>query len=119
MTEWTRKRRPDEVPTPVAVAVSDFCRRAKAPATAVEVRDALSTVSEADDFRVKAVADGEPAASPLGPFAVIDLVHGAEPELAAQRQRTGYYEIVQQLIALRETPVAATVERPAPKATLP
>src|SRR5437762_84055 len=29
--QWHRRRRPDEVPTPVAVAVSDFCRRARAP----------------------------------------------------------------------------------------
>src|SRR5438874_2679920 len=65
--QWHRRRRPDEVPTPVAVAVSDFCRRARAPAPAAEIRDALSLLSGDEDFRVTSVTDAEPAAQPLGP----------------------------------------------------
>ena len=97
MIDWSRRRHPDDVPTPVAVAVSDFCRRARAPATAAQVRDALSLLSEADDFRVRALTDGEPEANPLGPFAVVDVISGAAQSLAAQRETTGYYELVQAL----------------------
>jgi hypothetical protein len=42
MMDWHRKRHPDDVPTPVAVAVSDFCRRARVPAPPALVRDALA-----------------------------------------------------------------------------
>jgi hypothetical protein len=101
MIEWHQKRSPDDVPTPVAVAVADFCRRAKAPASPAAVRAALALLSEADDFRVKEVTDAEPAAKPLGPFALVDMVNGAEADLAAQRQTTGYYEVVQALVEER------------------
>lgn len=97
MIDWYRRRHPDDVPTPVAVALSDFCRRARAPASAARVREALSLLTEADDFRVRAMTDGEPEASPLGPFAVVDVVFGANPSLAAARETTGYYEVVQAL----------------------
>src|SRR6059058_302551 len=45
-TPWQRKRQPDDVPTPVAVALSDYCRRAKSPAPAPEVRAALALIAE-------------------------------------------------------------------------
>ncbi|NPC87307.1 hypothetical protein HPC49_55175, partial [Pyxidicoccus fallax] len=89
---WQRRRQPDDVPTPVAVAVSDFCRRAKSPAPAPEVREALALLAEDDDFRVRALTDGEPEASPLGPFAVVDVLRGTAPSLAAQRQACGFYD---------------------------
>ena len=57
-THWQRKRQPDEVPTPVAVAVSDYCRRAKGAAPAGEVREALALLAETDDFRVRDLAEG-------------------------------------------------------------
>jgi hypothetical protein len=109
-SQWQRRRQPDEVPTPVAVAVSDFCRRAKAAAGPVEVREALALLSEEEDFRVRTLTDTEPEASPLGPFAVVDLLRGTAPALAAQRQSCGYYELVQELARVREEktpPVAA------------
>lgn len=99
---WQRRRQPDDVPTPVAVAVSDFCRRAKAPAPAPEVREALALLAEADDFRVRALTDAEPEASPLGPFAVIDILNGAQASVAAQRQACGYYEVARELAHARE-----------------
>jgi hypothetical protein len=113
-SQWQRRRQPEDVPTPVAVAVSDFCRRAKAMASPTEVREALALLSEDDDFRVRTLADTEPEASPLGPFAVVDILRGTAPSLAAQRQTCGYYEVVQELARVREekTPLPA----PAPAA---
>jgi len=102
MASWERKRQPDDVPTPVAVAVSDFCRRAGTPAPPRAVREALSTVSEADDFRVRAVTDAEPPVEPLGPFAVVDLALGTPADTAALRERSGYYALVEELLVLQD-----------------
>lgn len=101
MASWERKRQPDDVPTPVAVAVSDFCRRAGAPASPRAVREALSAVAEADDFRVRAVTDAEPPVRPLGPFAVVDLARGTPADTAGLRERSGYYALVAELLALQ------------------
>ncbi|HVG57849.1 MAG TPA: hypothetical protein VNA24_04795, partial [Hyalangium sp.] len=92
---WQRRRQPEDVPTPVAVAVSDFCRRAKAMASPAEVREALALLSEDEDFRVRTLTDTEPEVSPLGPFAVVDMLRGTAPSLAAQRQACGYYAVAQ------------------------
>jgi len=102
MASWERKRQPDDVPTPVAVAVSDFCRRAGTPAAPRAIREALSTVSETDDFRVRAVTDAEPPVRPLGPFAVVDLARGTQADTAALRERSGYYTLVEELLALQD-----------------
>jgi hypothetical protein len=113
MASWERKRQPDDVPTPVAVAVSDFCRRAGTPAAPRAVREALSTVTEADDFRVRAVTDAEPPVRPLGPFAVIDLARGTPPDTAALRERSGYYALVEELLSLAELQASALPPVPA------
>ncbi|WNG47284.1 hypothetical protein F0U60_26530 [Archangium minus] len=127
-SHWQRQRQPDDVPTPVAVAVSDFCRRAKSPATPTEVREALALLSEADDFRVRTLTDSEPAATPLGPFAVVDVLQGTEPSLAAVRQGCGYYEVVQALARVHEekrppapapAPEIPSFATPAPRAGVP
>jgi hypothetical protein len=120
-THWQRKRQPDEVPTPVAVAVSDFCRRAKASTPASEVRDALALLADTDDFRVRDLTDGEPEASPLGPYAVVDILNGTAPALAAQRQGCGFYEVVAELARVREekTPPAPAPSPAAPSFSLP
>ncbi|MBM7116568.1 hypothetical protein [Archangium primigenium] len=99
---WQRQRQPDDVPTPVAVAVSDYCRRAQSPATPSEVREALALLTEADDFRVRGLTDAEPGATPLGPFAVVDVLHGTAPATAATRQACGYYEVVRELARVHE-----------------
>ncbi len=99
---WQRRRQPDDVPTPVAVAVSDFCRRAKSPAPAPEVREALALLAEDDDFRVRALTDAEPEAAPLGPFAVVDILRGTAASLAAQRQACGFYDVARELAHVRE-----------------
>jgi hypothetical protein len=102
MIDWQRRRHPDDVPTPVAVALADFCRRAKAPASPSLVRQALSTLDEADDFRVQTLAEDEPQARPLGPWAVIDLIRGETAEVASQREKLGYYQVVEALVEERE-----------------
>ena len=93
MMELQRKRSPEDVPTPVAVAVSDYCRRAKAPASPGLVRDALALLEDSDDERVRELADTEPTAR-LGPFAVVDVILGTKTSVAAEREETGYYEEV-------------------------
>lgn len=115
ISPWQRRRQPDDVPTPVAVAVSDFCRRAKAPAPAQQVREALALLTEDEDFRVRALTDGEPETSPLGPFAVVDILRGVTPALAAKRQECGYYDVAQELAQVREEKTPP----PAPAPTTP
>ncbi|MCY1045019.1 hypothetical protein OV208_27140 [Corallococcus sp. bb12-1] len=115
ISPWQRRRQPDDVPTPVAVAVSDFCRRAKAPAPAQEVREALALLTEEEDFRVRTLTDGEPETSPLGPFALVDILRGVPPSLAAQRQACGYYGLAQELAQVREEKTPA----PPPVSTTP
>lgn len=111
-SQWQRRRQPDDVPTPVAVAVSDYCRRAKAAASPSEVREALALLSEDEDFRVRTLTDTEPEVSPLGPFGVIDILRGTPPSLAAQRQACGYYEVVQELAQVREEKTPAPAPAP-------
>lgn len=117
MASWERKRQPDDVPTPVAVAVSDYCRRAGAPASPRAVREALSVLPESDDFRVRAVTDAEPPVRPLGPFAVIDLARGTPPDTAGLRERSGYYALVEEMLLLQDArdPVPAVPDA-APRA---
>lgn len=112
-SQWQRRRQPDDVPTPVAVAVSDYCRRAKAAASPSEVREALALLAEDEDFRVRTLTDTEPEVSPLGPFGVIDILRGTPPSLAAQRQACGYYEVVQELARVREEKTPAPAPAPA------
>ncbi len=116
MASWERKRQPDDVPTPVAVAVSDFCRRAGAPASPRAVREALSALAESDDFRVRAVTDAEPPACPLGPFAVVDLARGTAADVAGLRERSGYYALVEEMLALHDAPRADPSESAPPVA---
>ena len=112
---WARKRAADEVPTPVAVAVADFCRRAGAPAPPAEVRDALSVLAPEEDFRVRTLTDGEPPARPLGPYAVVDVLGGTPPAVAAQREGCGYYQLVRGILANEGgTPAAPPESRPEP-----
>lgn len=109
MIDWQSKRHPEDVPTPIAVAVSDFCRRANSPSSPTLVREALSLLSEDDDFRVRALTDEEPGATPLGPYAVVDVVaFGTPAETAAQRQQTGYYDMVRELVRSRQAAPRAT-----------
>ncbi|WP_199243007.1 hypothetical protein [Vitiosangium sp. GDMCC 1.1324] len=126
-SHWQRQRQPDDVPTPVAVAVSDFCRRARSPATPTEVREALALLSEADDFRVRTLTDTEPEATPLGPFAVVDVLKGTAASLAATRQGCGYYDVVQELARVHEekrppapapAPEVPSFATPAPRAAV-
>ena len=120
MMHWQRRRHPEDVPTPVAVAVADYCRRAKSPASPALVRDALSLLDAAADDAVRTLADSEPKAK-LGPFAVVDVVSGTDHTLAAERQASGYYEqrrkeVAEQVKSGAAIPVLTTAtpaERPA------
>lgn len=114
MEQWQRRRHPDDVPTPIAVAVADFCRRARGQAPAAVVREALAVLSDDDDFRVMELTDAEPSVKPLGPFAVVDVVSGTAPAVAAQREQTGYYELVRSMAAKTQAPARPSPPRSAP-----
>ncbi|MBL8933109.1 MAG: hypothetical protein JNM69_01060 [Archangium sp.] len=121
MSGWKRKRHPDDVPTPIAVAVADFCRRAKAPASPAIVREALALLTDEQDVRVRSITDAEPKAIPLGPFAVVDLVKGTPVGTAAERQSSGYYEMAR-VAAEDEDEVeapSAPAKAPAPRPSAP
>lgn len=113
MIDWHRKRHPEDVPTPVAVALSDYCRRAKSPASPGLVRDALALLTEGDDARVRELADSEPRGK-LGPFAVIDVLRGTEVAVAVERQATGYYDEVRRVA--EESALPELLERSEPVA---
>lgn len=108
MMDWQRQRLPEDVPTPVAIAVSDFCRRAKSSAPPRLVREALATIDADDDARAMTFAEGEPPAAPLGPFALVDLVRGAPLDEVVERQASGFYDDLR--ARLRQAPTPADVE---------
>ncbi len=108
MMDLQRKRLPEDVPTPVAVAVADFCRRAKAPASPGLVRDALALLDDDDDTRVRQLTDAEPTAR-LGPFALVDVILGTKTSVAAEREQTGYYEEVRKATRDRKPPKGPAV----------
>lgn len=121
--DWQRKRHPEDVPTPVAVALADFCRRAKAPASPGLVRDALALLSADDDARVRQLADSEPEGK-LGPFAAIDLLLGTRLATAVKRQADGFYDEIRR--QAEDSAVPELLERteappppPAPRASAP
>jgi len=111
---WARKRAADEVPTPVAVAVADFCRRAGAPAAPADIRDALSVLPPEEDFRVRLLTDAEPPARPLGPYAVVDVLSGTPASVAALREGCGYYQLVKEILAMGPAPLAGSPALEAP-----
>lgn len=111
---WARKRAAEEVPTPLAVAVADFCRRAGAPAPPADVREALATLGADEDFRVRTLTDGEPPARPLGPYAVVDVLGGTPPALAAQREACGYYLLLKGFLSAEARRVDAPTRAPEP-----
>jgi hypothetical protein len=114
MMDWQRRRAPDDVPTPVAVALSDFCRRARAAASPTLVRDALSCLDPAQDALVRALADSEPSASPLGPFAAVEVaVAGLAQAAAAEAERSGHYAQVKRSLRAAPLPPAPPVASPA------
>ena len=109
---WARKRSVDEVPTSVAVALSNFCRRAGAVAAPADVREALSTLSPEEDFRVQTFTEGELPVRPLGPYAVVDVLSGISPALAAQREACGYYQLLKSFLDARQGPSAVSAAGP-------
>lgn len=113
--DWHRKRHPEDVPTPVAVALSDFCRRARAPASPGLVRDALALLSAADDERVRKLADSEPEGK-IGPFGVVDVLQGSKLATAVQRQAEGFYDEVRKKAEASAIPerLEPTEEAPTP-----
>jgi hypothetical protein len=96
------------------VKLAEHCRQAGTSPTVTEVREALAVLSSEDDFRVQALASSLPEASPLSPFAVVDILWGTEPAIAAQREACGYYRLARELIKASET-TSAVADRIAPR----
>lgn len=118
MQPWQRQRHPDDVPTPVAVAVADFCRRAGVRPPPKLVREALAFVADAHDLKLRELAEGEPAYSPLGPFAVVDVLKGTSAREASARERAGYYEEVRRT-AVDAPPRPVATPPPPPRRSAP
>ena len=97
-------RDPLTVPTPVAIALADFCRRAERPASSAEVRLALSSLPAEDDAEFAAYCAGEPPARPLSPLATVDVFRGRPAQEAARLEEEGHYRRVAS--ALERLPVA-------------
>jgi len=114
LSSWTPQRDADEVPTSVAIALSNFCRQAQAPAPPALVRVALTFLPAEEDFRVEAFARAKPPSLPLGPFAVVDILKGTSPEIAAMREKTDYYAWVQQLPLRPPAPALTPPSQPPP-----
>lgn len=116
-------RSPEDVPALVAIALSDFCRRADRPADAEEVRLALARLSPDEDAAVLRLSEGEPPATPLSPHAVIDLLRGLPAAEAARREAEGAYESIalqaREEAAQRAEPQAAGADMPAPAEAAP
>ena len=108
-----RKRHPLDVPTPVAVALADFCRRAQAPVDPRTVRDALSLLSPDQDERVLKLSATEPLARPLGPYAVVEILErSASAHEVAERQQAGEWDHVE----LADVPLTPVPSPPSPAA---
>ncbi len=65
----------------------DWCSEAHRPASADDIRTALSPLSWHELLAVRAVLADPPPTHPLGPLALVDLARGTAPELAAERER--------------------------------
>lgn len=110
-----RKRHPLDVPTPVAVALADFCRRAGATVDPRTVRDALSLLDAAEDSRVLAFCSVDPLARPLGPFAVVEILEtSGSAHAVAEREKAGEFDAVPLADFAEEPKTVAAAPAPAP-----
>ncbi|HWV37039.1 MAG TPA: hypothetical protein VN033_01020 [Vulgatibacter sp.] len=106
-------RDPHSVPTPVAIALADFCRRADRPPSSAHVRLALACLPAEDDVEFAAFCAGEPPARPLSPFAAVDVFRGRPAAEAARLEEEGHYlGVASALERLPVAPLAAGEEIP-------
>ena len=68
------------------------CERTGRPTTTQEVQTALAELGRDELERIRLLARGGFDASPLGPDAIVDVLYGTDPTIAAARELTGYYE---------------------------
>ncbi|MBS2029219.1 MAG: hypothetical protein JST54_15055 [Deltaproteobacteria bacterium] len=108
---FTLARDPDEVPTPLAIAAADFCRRAGRPSSPEAVRLALARLSPDEDSELEALLQAEPEAKPLGPEALVDVVRGLSAQEAAEREERGEYVAMARVPRRKEKSPAARRER--------
>ncbi|HEY0839785.1 MAG TPA: hypothetical protein VGD74_06330, partial [Vulgatibacter sp.] len=101
-------RDPLSVPTPIAIALADFCRRADRGATSEEVRLALACVPAAEDAKIAAFCAGDPPAVPLSPLAAIDVYLGRPAGEAARLELDGHYR--EALAALTSLPIPSAAQ---------
>src|SRR5947209_959065 len=113
---YSLARDPDEVPTPLAIAAADFCRRAGRAASPEAVRLALARLEPHEDDELRALVDAEPPGRPLGPEALVDLVRGLSVDEATAREEAGYYLAMALAPRQKQTPRARVRESaPAPQ----
>lgn len=103
------QRDPAGVATPLAIALTDFCRRAGRLAPPDDVRRALARLTPGDDARLARLLEKAPAAKPLGPEAAIDLFLGLPASEASSREESGFYVALGRLPRLAPMPLIVPV----------
>ncbi|HET9752720.1 MAG TPA: hypothetical protein VFP52_07155, partial [Myxococcales bacterium] len=79
-------------PSMVSAALVARLRERTQGADEAEIRAALAPLTDAEENRLNRLLSNAPAA-PLGPFAWADLARGVDPQVAAARDLSGYYQL--------------------------
>jgi hypothetical protein len=110
LDELVEHRAPEAVPTPLAIALADFCRRAGRPSAPEAVRHALARLHPEEDERFAAFAGEKPPGRPLGPEAAVDVFRGLPALEASAREESGFYVAMAQVPRERVAPADPNLE---------
>jgi hypothetical protein len=97
------------------------CEKSGRPVEELEIQQALEGLDASELRQLQRVSREPLAARPLGPQALLDIVRGVQPRVAAAREISGYYDLKAERDALatlarRGAPVQAEPEpEPAPE----
>lgn len=79
-----------------------------------EIRAALAPLTDSEEKRLIRLLSNPPPA-PLGPFAWADLARGIDPQVAAARELSGYYQLQAERDALAAMVASSSTLNPKPK----
>src|SRR5262249_39286637 len=88
-------RDPGRVDDALVAAIRDVTERAEE----VEIRAALATLTSAEEKNLRRLLRNPPKLG-LGPFGWADLARGTDPQVAAARELSGYYQLLTERDAL-------------------
>src|SRR3954465_5084285 len=86
-------------PSMVSAALVARVRERTQAAGEAEIRAALAPLTDMEEKRLNRLLSNPPPA-PLGPFAWADLARGIDPQVAAARELSGYYQLLAERNAL-------------------